>query len=161
MQNIDKNRPAGLARAAKDSAILVAVIAIGMAAIAAVVAICFASMLLAITKWQDIAWAITLGGNFWGGIMLSILVLFAGAWAFETAVPLDEDNYSRVIVWLKIGGCLGIGLSALAQFSLVWLWISGEFGKLTNAQVLALAFPISCSVMYLLYNAYAASFERA
>lgn len=160
MQNIDKNRPFGPGQAARDSAIMVAGISVMMAAIAALAAICLASIWFVFTKWQHIVWAITLGVNFWGGFTVSVLGLFAGAVALATAAQLDEDKYSRAIAWLKVGGHLGIGLSVLAQVGLVGFWTGGAFGKLTTPQVLALWFPISCTVMYLLYNAHAALLER-
>lgn len=157
MSNNKEGRGVTPVKAARDSAILVAAVAIGMAAIAAVVAICVAS----ITKWQHIAWAVTVGGSFWGGFTVAVLGLFAGAWALDTAWQLDKDKHYRAIFWLKAGGRVGICLSVLVQVSLLWLWISGELGKLTTPQVLALGFPISCTMMYLLYQSYAAVAERA
>lgn len=156
MPHNKERRGARPARAAIDSALVVLM----MAAIACVVVICLAIIWLVITEWQRIAWAITMGGDFWGGFTVSVLGLFAGAWAIDTAAQLDEDTYSRAIFWLKMGGIWGIGISVGAQISLVGFWLNGEFGKLAIHQVLALGFPIGCSVMYLLYNAYTASLER-
>lgn len=161
MRNVEKNSPVGLARAAKYSAMLVAMNAIGVVAIAAVVAICVASVSLVSTKWQHIAWIVTVGGSFWGGFTAAVLGLLTGTWALDTAAQLDEDKHYRAIFWLKVGGRVGIGLSVLVQVSLGWLWISGELGKLTTPQVLALGFPVSCTGMYLLYQSYAALLERA
>ncbi|MCZ8411022.1 hypothetical protein O9649_24860 [Achromobacter dolens] len=160
MSNNKERRGVTPAKAARDSAILVVTIAIGVVAIAAVVAICVASMSVAITKWHDIAWAVTVGGSFWGGFTVAVLGLFAGAWLLDTAWQLDKDKHYRAIFRLKVAGRVGIGLSVLVQASLLGLWISGELGKLTTPQVLALGFPISCTMMYLLYQSYAAAAER-
>lgn len=154
MQNSNRNRPAGLARAARNSAIAATTF---VSAIIAMVAL----LAFVVTNWQRIIWAVTLGKNFWGGFTISALGLIAAAWALCTCMQLDEEKHFRAIGWLKVVAVVGFGLSLLVHSSLFWLGIRGGFGTLSLARQIALMGPPGFLVLWLVYQTYAVIAEHS
>ncbi|MFY2057111.1 hypothetical protein [Achromobacter xylosoxidans] len=132
-------------RSIKHSTIVVAVIVATAASASGL-------LWLAVTYRHLIFWAATFGGSFGGGISVSALGILAGAWSLFTVRRLDTGTHPRAINWITVGGKVALGLAILAQIGILWLWINGEFGKITDAEVFALALTLTCSVMIQIYR---------
>ncbi|PJM88710.1 hypothetical protein CV044_12905 [Achromobacter ruhlandii] len=111
---------------------------------------------LAVTYRHLVFWVATFGGSFWGGISVSALGILAGAWSLFTVRRLDNGIHYRAVTWITVGGKVALGLAILAQIGLLWLWINGELGKITDAELFALALTITCSVMIQIYRSHTA-----
>lgn len=113
MENSKKPAQTRLARAAVRSAVLVAVIACA-------VTCCLLLVWASLTHGSRIVWAVTLGGDFWGGFAIAMLGRIIFGWAFCTIVYLidDSDVPNRTIAPLKVLAYLGLGISLLADYCL-------------------------------------------
>lgn len=113
VENSNKPTQTRLARAAVQSAVLVA-------AIACAVTCCLLLVWASLTHGSRIVWAVTLGGEFWGGFAIAMLGRIIAGWAFCTITYLTDDRgvHYRAIGSLKVITCVGIGISALADYCL-------------------------------------------
>lgn len=142
-----EGRQVGLADAAKDSAIVVAVILTTITS-------GFVLLWFAVTYRQLVIWAVTLGESFWGGVIVSVLGASVSSWAIYTIMQVDKDVHFRAIARLKFVACCGLILTVLAQCSTFWLWISGQFGNLSLLHLATLFFMPGCGVAYMIYVIY-------